>query len=82
MMGSNPKSISGNLIRMTPGKQSSRSVLSQASHESRLTALEDQLKSLQSNLTASFQNLIKDLVSQLTGNQPPPADSAAGGNNV
>ena len=80
-MGSNPKSISGHLIRMTPGKQSSRSVLSQASHESRLTAVEDQLKSLESNLTASFQNSIKDLVSQLTGKQTPPADSATGGNN-
>ena len=74
-MGSNPKSISGQLIRVSPGKQSTKSVISKISHESRLTAVEDQLKSLESNLTASFQISIKELVTQLTGKSASPGDT-------
>ena len=88
-MGSAPVSVSGNLISMSPGKSPQKtprannaaSVLSSNSYESRLTAVEDRIGSMENNLKESFQASIKDLVAQLTGAVSPQATKEVEGTN-
>ena len=78
-MGTSPKPLGMRLIRNTPGKQKNGSVFSCQSQESRLTAVEDSISSMEETLKATIQASMKEMMTQLMGQGTPPAASAGVG---
>lgn len=69
-MGNDPRSIAGRLISMSPAKSGTASVLSNASYETRFTAIDDRITSMESNI----KDAMKELVREVMGARPPMVD--------